>query len=84
MFHHSRWKLDWQSTKFKLLGGNFSLNVDEILDLNYNTRLIDIKNTLCKRSEKANVNAYRKTDNYENTANNTENESFNTNPPKPR
>ena len=48
VFHHSRWKLDWQSTKFELLGVNFSLNLDEMLDLNYNTRLIDIKNTLCQ------------------------------------
>ena len=47
-FHHSRWEIDWQNTKFELLGVNFSLNLDEILDLNYNTRLIAIKNTLCQ------------------------------------
>ena len=52
VFHHSRWNLDWQSTKFELLGGNFSLNLYEILDLNYNTRLIDIKNTLCQRRKR--------------------------------
>ena len=48
MFHHSRCKLDWQSTKFELLGVIFSLNLDEMSDLNYNTRLTDIKNTLCQ------------------------------------
>ena len=48
VFPHSRWKLDWQSTKFELLGVNFSLNLDELLDLNYTTILIDIKNTLCQ------------------------------------
>ena len=42
VFHHSRWKLDRQSTKFELLGVNFSLNLDEMLDLNFNTKLIDI------------------------------------------
>ena len=48
VLHHSRWKLDWQRTKFELLGVNFSLNLDEMLDLNYNTKLIDIKSTLCQ------------------------------------
>ena len=48
VFHHSRWKLYSQSTKFELLGVNLSLNLDEILDLNCNTKLTDIKRTLCQ------------------------------------
>ena len=46
--------------KLELLGVILSLNLDEMLDLKYNTRLIDIKSTYAM--ETAIVNAYRMTD----------------------
>ena len=35
VFHHSRWKLDWGSISFKLLGTGFSVDLDKITSLNY-------------------------------------------------
>ena len=34
VFHHTRWKLDWGSTTFSLLGINFFVNLSEITDRN--------------------------------------------------
>ena len=41
VFHHtrSRWKLDWGSTTFTLLGINFSVNLCEITDMNYGIQI---------------------------------------------
>ena len=39
VFHHARWKLDWGSTTFTLLGINFSVVLDEIPELNYNLQI---------------------------------------------
>ena len=35
VFHHSRWKLDWGSDFFNLLGIKFSVVLDKITSLNY-------------------------------------------------
>ena len=43
MFHHSRWKLDWGSTTFSLLGINFSVELEKITDMNFNNELPKIK-----------------------------------------
>lgn len=44
-FHHSRWKLDWNNTNFDLLGIKFSVNLDDMINLNYNVKLDNIKKT---------------------------------------
>ena len=36
MYHDVRWKLDWGSTEFNLLGIDFSVELDEIVNINYN------------------------------------------------
>ena len=43
VFHHPRWKLEWGTTTFNLLGIMFSVNLDEIIELNYNIHLPKIK-----------------------------------------
>lgn len=39
VFHHTRWKLDWGSTTFSLLGIEFCVELDKITVLNYNIQL---------------------------------------------
>ena len=39
VFHHDRWKLDWGSSEFNLLGINFSVDLSKIVDLNNETLL---------------------------------------------
>lgn len=39
VFHHARWKLDWGSNTFTLLGIHFSVVLDKILDLNYDLQI---------------------------------------------
>ena len=39
VFHHSRWKLYWGATHFSLLGINFSVNLHEIVELNFKEQL---------------------------------------------
>ena len=36
VYHDVRWKLDWGSTEFNLLGIDFSVELDEIVIINYN------------------------------------------------
>ena len=43
VFHHSRWKLDWGSTTFSLLGINFSVELEKITNMNFNDVLTKIK-----------------------------------------
>ena len=50
VFHHSRWKLDWNNSKFDLLGITFSVNLKEMLELNYTTKLEDIRKIINKWS----------------------------------
>lgn len=39
VFHHSRWKLTWNNTTFDLLGIKFSVNLHEMPELNYKSKL---------------------------------------------
>jgi hypothetical protein len=39
VYHHPRWKLDWGSTSFTLLGMVFSVDLDQIVNLNYSTKI---------------------------------------------
>ena len=36
VFHHTRWKLDWNNSYFDILGVKFSINLTEMIDLNNN------------------------------------------------
>ena len=46
VFHHSRWKLDWGSTSFNLLGIDFSVDLLQITETNYNIQIPKIKSML--------------------------------------
>ena len=48
VYHHSRWKFDWGSSCFTLLGIQFSVNLDEMISLNFNEQLPKIKSLLCQ------------------------------------
>ena len=39
VFHHTRWKLDWGCTTFDLFGIEFSVQLDEVTELNFNLQL---------------------------------------------
>ena len=43
VLHHSRWKLSWDNCIFDLLGIKFSVNLEEIEDLNYLPKLLEIR-----------------------------------------
>ena len=43
IFHHSRWKLNWSNTNFEMLGIKFSVNLREMIDINYDNKLLNIK-----------------------------------------
>ena len=46
VYHHSRWKLDWGSNSFTLLGINFDVNLSQMIAKNYDRKLIEIKNLI--------------------------------------
>ena len=46
VFHHTRWKLDWNNSYFDILGVKFSINLTEMIDLNYNSKIADINKML--------------------------------------
>lgn len=46
VFHRDKWKLEWGVTNFKLLGINFSVNLDQITDQNYDLKIREIKSTI--------------------------------------
>ena len=41
-----KWGLEWGSSRFTLLGINFSVDISEIENLNYNPRLKEIENII--------------------------------------
>ena len=43
MYHHARWKLEWGCSTFNLLGIEFSVDLKQIVDLNYNIQVPKIK-----------------------------------------
>ena len=46
VFHHTCWKLQWGTTQFNLLGIIFSVNLENIVELNYKTKLLDMKKSI--------------------------------------
>ena len=46
VFHHSRWKLDWKNNTFDMLGIKFSVNLPDMVELNYLPKLIEIRKLL--------------------------------------
>lgn len=54
IFHHSKWKLNWGSQEFTLLGINFSVTISEIESLNYDNKLLEI-NKLIKSWNRRNL-----------------------------
>jgi hypothetical protein len=46
VFHHSRWKLDWGSTSFNLLGIDFSFGLQRMTEVNYSRQTPKIKSML--------------------------------------
>ena len=38
VFHHVRWNLSWGETKFELLGIHFSVNLQEMISLNFDSK----------------------------------------------
>lgn len=46
VFHHSRWKLTWNNTTFDLLGIKFSVNLQEMPELNYKSKILEIEQTV--------------------------------------
>ena len=43
VFHHTRWKLQWGTTQFNLLCIVFSVNLENIVELNYVTKFLDMQ-----------------------------------------
>lgn len=46
VFHHTRWKFEWNNTTFDLLGIKFCIDLKEMVELNYKSRLEEIKKTM--------------------------------------
>ena len=44
VFHHTRWKLDWECTTFILLGIEFSVKLNEVTEFNFNLELPKVSN----------------------------------------
>lgn len=46
VFHHSRWKLHWNNPTFDLLGIKFSVNLNEMVELNYPSNFLEISRVI--------------------------------------
>ena len=46
VYHHSRWKLEWGAKEFSLLGINFTINLNQITETNYDSKIKHIQNLL--------------------------------------
>ena len=46
VYHHTRWKLDWGANQFMLLGINFTLNLEDILIYNFDSKIKQIQNVI--------------------------------------
>ena len=46
VYHHTRWKLDWGPNQFMLLGINFTLNLEDILIYNFDSKIKQIQNVI--------------------------------------
>ena len=52
VYHHVRWKFDWDCTSFKLLGIDFNINLEEMVDYNFGKYIPKIKSTLLQWSRR--------------------------------
>ncbi|KAK6171730.1 hypothetical protein SNE40_018168 [Patella caerulea] len=46
VYHHDKWKLNWGSTSFSLLGIDFSIELNNIVTLNLDKQLIKIRSSI--------------------------------------
>ena len=46
VYHHTRWKLHWGANQFMLLGINFTLNLEDILIYNFDSKIKQIQNVI--------------------------------------
>ena len=46
VFHHRLWKLDWGVTRFKMLGINFNVNLEDMIEENFKTKIEEIQNLM--------------------------------------
>lgn len=82
VFHYSRLKLTWNNTTFDLVGIKFSVNLQEMPELNYKSKFLEIEQTI-KQWKIKKINSNWKNSCYKNF-NCTQNESFDFNLTKPR
>ena len=52
VYHHIRWKFDLDCTSFNLLGIDFNINVEELIDYNFGKYIPKIKSTLLQWSRR--------------------------------
>ena len=52
VYHHVRWKFDWDCTSFNLLGIDFNINLEEMVDYNFGKYIPKIKSTLLQWSRR--------------------------------
>ena len=57
VFHHSRWKFEWNNKTFNLLGVEFTINLSDMLEINYKYKVEEIKRIM-KHWEKRNLTPF--------------------------
>ena len=57
VFHHSRWKFEWNNKTFNLLGVEFTINLSDMLEINYKNKVEEIKRIM-KHWEKRNLTPF--------------------------
>jgi exonuclease III len=50
VFHHPKWKLEWGTETFSLLGVHFSVNIDQIIQANFEPKLMEMEKMIKQRS----------------------------------
>lgn len=46
IFHFTRWKLDQSNSYYDILGVKFSINLEDMIDLNHNLKIVDVNKLL--------------------------------------
>ena len=46
VIHHTRWELDWNNRKFDLLRIKICTDLHDMIDINYTTKLDEMKKTM--------------------------------------
>ena len=53
VYHHTHWKLEWGENEFTMLGINFTMDLNEIVDCNFDSRILQMENLInvwpCRR-----------------------------------